>query len=391
MYINSFSIKILAGFSILTAIIIFSCANSLKKDTAAFEVTTIKTGKGPGSVEVADFNKDGTPDIVIAATDDNTIIILLGNGKGQFKEASGSPFLANKSPNDIVIADFNKDGNLDVGIVNTEVSQLTVLLGNGKGQFQQAQKSPFTVNAKPHTHGIATGDFNGDGNLDLATDSWGINSVLIIFGDGKGNFSNEKFYKVGNRPYQRLRVADVNKDGKPDIVTTNLEGNNATVLLGKGNKKFVESQGSPFAAGDAPFGVAIDDVNGDNNPDLAIVNSPTITAESKGKDGLTILSGDGSGKFFPIKGSPFETGKSPSRVAIGDIDGNAINDIALTNYNDKSISIFYMDKSGVAESKIIKVGNRPDGIAIHDMNGDGKNDIIVSNYDDNTIMILFKK
>lgn len=391
MSIKSFIIKILAVLSIVSAVIIFSCANSIKKNTPEFDITTIRVGKGAGSVEVGDFNKDGFQDIAVADTEDSSVTLLLGNNKGKFTEALGSPFFANRFPNDIVIADFNKDGNLDLGIANTEVSFLTVLLGNGKGQFRQAAKSPFIVNAKPHTHGIATGDFNGDGNLDLVTDSWGVNSVLIISGDGKGNFGEQLSYKVGKRPYQRLRVADVNKDGRPDIVTTNLEGNNATVLLGMGEGKFQEAQDSPFPAGDAPFAVAIGDVNGDNFQDLAIVNSPTITAESKGKDGLTILLGDGSGKFLPLKGSPFETGKSPSRVAIGDISGNGINDIVVTNYNDKSISIFYMDKNGVAESKMIKAGNRPDGVAIHDMNKDGKNDIVISNYDDNTIMILYKK
>jgi hypothetical protein len=268
---------------------------------------------------------------------------------------------------------------------------LTVLLGNGKGQFKQAERSPFAVHSKPHTHGIAIADFNGDGNLDLATDSWGINKVLIIFGDGKMNYSNETFYKVGNRPYQRLRTGDLNKDGKPDVVTTNLEGNNATVLLGDGNGKFHEAEGSPFTCGAAPFAVAVGDVNGDGNPDLAIVNSPTITSESKGEDGLWILLGDGTGKFSSMAGSPFKTGRSPSRVAIGDLNGDGINDIAMTNYNDKSISIFYMGKNAVAESKTIAVGNRPDGIAIHDMNGDGKKDILVSNYDDNNVMILFNK
>ena len=107
------------------------------------------------------------------------------------------------------------------------------------------------------------------------------------------------------------------------------------MLLGLGEGKFREADGSPFPAGDAPFGIAIGDINGDNIPDLAIVNSPTITAESKGKDGLTILVGDGSGKFVPLKGSPFPTGKSPGRVAIGDLNGDGINDIVTTNYNDK--------------------------------------------------------
>jgi hypothetical protein len=377
--------------TIIAAIIIFSCSSSNKENNYGFEIKTIKVGKGAGSIEVGNFNNDSFPDIVVANAEDSSITILLGDGKGNFTNAEGSPFSSNRSPNDIAIADFNKDGNLDLGIANTEISELTILLGNGKGQFKQAEKSPFVVHSKPHTHGIAIADFNGDGNLDLATDSWGLNNVLIIFGDGKMNFSNETFYKVGNRPYQRLRSGDFNKDGNPDIVTTNLEGNNATVLLGEGNGKFHEAEGSPFNCGAAPFGVGVGDVNGDGNPDLAIVNSPTITSESKGEDGLWILLGDGTGKFSSLAGSPLKTGRSPSRVAIGDLNGDGINDIAVTNYNEKSITIFYMGKNTVTETKTIVVGNRPDGIAIHDMNGDGKKDILVGNYDDNDVMILFNK
>ena len=162
-------------------------------------------------------------------------------------------------------------------------------------------------------------------------------------------------------------------------------------MLGSGDGTFIESPGSPFPCGAAPFGIATGDVNGDGTPDLAIVNSPTITAESKGSDGLWILSGDGHGKFSALAGSPFKTGKSPSRLAIGDLDNDGINDIAVTNYNDRSITIFYMSKDNVRESQAISVGNRPDGIAIQDLDGDKKKDILVSNFDDNTITILFSK
>jgi hypothetical protein len=390
---------------ILAAILAVSCSNSAapggqggdRTDQGAglndrdFDTVTIHVGRGAGSVESADFNHDSFPDLAVAIPEDSAVAILLNDGKGHFTAASGSPFFANRFPNDIGIADFNKDGNLDLGIANTEVSELTVMLGNGHGQFQQCPKSPFGVHSRPHTHGIAIGDFNGDGFLDLATDDWGENKVVVLFGDATMNFGGETSYLVGNRPYQRLRAADLNADGKADIVTTNLEGNNATVLLGQGDGKFREAEGSPFDCGSAPFGVAIGDVNGDGYADLAIVNSPTITSESKGRDGLWILLGDGTGKFRTMKGSPFATGKSPSRLAIGDLNGDKINDIAVTNYNDRSISIFYMGKTGVEKIKTVRVGSRPDGICIGDFNKDGKNDIAVSNFDDGTITVLFVK
>jgi hypothetical protein len=356
-----------------------------------FIPSVLPVGKTPNSIETADFNHDGSPDLAIANDDDSTIIILLGNGRGQFYPAPGSPFSTNRYPNDIAIADFNKDGNPDLAIANTESAELTVLLGNGKGQFSQAPHSPYVVYSKPHTHGVAVADFNGDGRLDMATDDWGENKVSIVFGDTNLSFDRQTFYPVGKRPYQRLRSADVNHDGKPDLVTTNLESNNSTVLLGQGDGTFKEAPGSPFPCGDAPFAVAIGDINGDGNPDLAITDAPTITSESKGHDGLFILLGDGNGHFTPLQGSPFATGKSPSRIAIGDLNGDGINDIAVTNYNERTLTIFLMSKTGVAATMTIQAGNHPDGICIRDLNKDGKNDIAVTNQADGTLMILLNK
>lgn len=351
----------------------------------------LPVGKSPNSVETADFNRDGAPDLAIANDEDSTIIILLGNGHGQFSPAPGSPFASNRHPNDIAIADFNNDSNPDLAIANTKTAELTLLLGNGKGGFAEAPNSPYHVYSRPHTHGIAVADFNRDGRLDMATDDWGENKVSIVFGDTGLHFDRQTFYAVGRRPYQRLRTADLNQDGNPDLVTTNLESDNSTVLLGQGNGKFREAPGSPFPCGDAPFAIAIGDINGDGHADLAIADAPTITAESKGKDGLYILLGDGTGHFEPLQGSPFATGKSPSRIAIGDLDGDGINDVAVTNYNNKTVTIFLMNKTGVAATMTIQAGNHPDGICIHDLNKDGKNDIAVTNQTDGTLMILLNK
>jgi hypothetical protein len=363
--------------------LLFGCV-----ETTGFRVVTIKSGKGATSIESADFNRDGHPDLAVANEQDGTVTILLNVGDAGFKPAPGSPFFANQNPNDICIADVDNDGNPDLCIANTEVSMLTLLLGNGRGQFRQAPTSPYRVHSRPHTHGITVADFNGDGKPDMATDSWGDNEVLIIFGDTGLHFGHETHYPVGHRPYQRLRSGDVNGDGKADIVTTNLEGNTVSVLLGSGDGTFRSKE---YPAGEAPFGVAIGDVNGDGFPDLAVVDAPSVTAESKGKDGLWILLGDGRGGFHEMVGSPFATGTGPTRVAIGDLDGDKIDDIAVTNYKDNTITIFYMGTKGVKRTKTLRVGNHPDGICIKDLNGDGKNDIAVGNQDDGTVTLLLQQ
>ena len=362
----------------------------LNSQLSNYTIRQFIVGQHPGSVEVADFNHDGKPDIAIANEKDNNVSILLGDGKGNFTEAKGSPFPCGNFPNDIAIADLNKDGDLDLAFANHEAKYVTVLLGNGHGQFFAAPNSPFHVPVKPHTHGIAIGDFNGDGNLDLVTDSWGTDQLVILYGDGKGNFKVGTFFSVGKHPYQRIRVADLNKDHKPDIVTTNLDGNNCTILLSHGRGHFTQPAGSPFAAGNVPFGVAIGDINADGNLDLAVINSPSVS-EKTGTDGLTILLGNGTGEFSTMKGSPFKTGQGPTRVAIGDLNNDGIADIAVTNYNSKNITLFYMSKNGIASSENIPLSSHADVIAIHDLNGDGKNDIVVSNSEGNSILVLFRK
>lgn len=361
--------------------------------TAVATNLQISVGTAPGSVEIVDFNIDGKLDIVVANEQSNNVTILLGDGKGDFREAKGSPFNAGHSLNDIAIGDFNGDDKPDLAFANHEQKSLTVFLGDGQGSFRPSSSSPVTVLSNPHTHGVAAGDFNGDGKLDLVTDSWGENKVTIVFGDGHGNFSSPGVqFAVGKMPYQRVRAGDVNGDGKSDIIATNLEGDNVTVLLSDGHGGFKQPIGSPYPCGDSPFFVAIRDVNKDGKPDLAIVNSPGSAAGRSGKDGLTILLGDGTGGFKMMAGSPFATGKIPNRLAIGDVNGDGVADIAVTNTDSNNVTLFLMrDKGNVASSSTIATGKKPKGIAISDLNGDGKADIVVANNGDNNITILLSK
>jgi len=340
---------------------------------------------------MADFNGDGNLDLVVANSGSDNVTILLGDGKGTFVEAKGSPFPAGHQPNDICIGDFNGDGKLDLAIANHGVKYLTVLLGDGHGGFSPAPGSPVKVLSRPHTHGVASGDFNRDGKLDLVTESWGENKVTVVFGDGRGGFASPGVqFGVGKMPYQRVRVADVNLDGNADILTTNLEGDSVTVLLGDGKGSFHEAAGSPFPCGKTPFALAIGDLNGDGKPDLAIGNWAGQPEERKG-EGVTIMLGDGKGGFKVLAGSPFPTGAGPGRIAIGDVDGDGVPDVVVTNYLSHSVTVLRGQNGTFKQAGIIPVGKHPQGVALGDLNGDGKADIVVTNSDDNNISILFGK
>ena len=246
---------------------------------------------------------------------------------------------------------------------------------------------------RPHVHGVAAGDFNGDGILDLVTDSWADDRVVVLFGDGKGRFATPGTYvSVGRHPYQRVRVADLNGDGRADIISPNLEGDNVTILLGDGTGKFRQPAGSPFPCGDSPFNVAIGDVNADGKPDLAIVNSPSSTSDRSGQDGLTILIGDGLGAFAKMAGSPFVTGKFPNIPAIGDVNGDGVADVAVSNPDGDKITVFTMSQNGaVASRAAVSVPGHPKGLLLRDLNGDEKAEVVTTNNSSDSVTVITGK
>jgi len=224
------------------------------------------------------------------------------------------------------------------------------------------------------------------------TDSWGEDRLEIMFGDGQGGFTPGKYVAVGKHPYQRVRVADLNGDGKADIVSTNLDGDDVSILLGDGKGGFRQPPGSPFPCGDSPFDVAIGDVNGDGLPDLAIVDSPSSTSDRTGRDGLTILLGDGRGGFRKTAGSPLGLPKRPNRVAIGASpgDGGRGAEVVVSTPESDSLTIFRISRNGaVASRSTVAVPGHPKGLAVRDLNGDGIADLVVTQQAANTVTVIW--
>jgi len=292
----------------------------------------IRVGQNPISIAAADFNKDGNLDLVAANEGDGTVTVLLGNGDGTFQQP-GSTFQAGTHPSSVAVGDFNGDGYPDLAIANRDSNNVTVLLGQPGGGFKPAAHGPFAVGNSPSS--LAVGDFNGDGHLDLAIANELDNTVTVLLGDGTGSFTQATAspFAVGLRPTS-LAVGDFNSDGNLDLAIANLNGNNVTVLLGNGTGWFKPDPSGPFAVGTAPVSIVVSDFNGDSIPDLAISNS--------GSNTLTVLLGDGAGGFKGASGSPYANptgGQEAYAIAVGDFNGDGRLDLAIANFSSGNVTV----------------------------------------------------
>jgi len=352
---------------------------------------TIPVGKGPRWISVFDVNHDGHPDIVVANADSGTVSVLLGNGSGQFHEAAGSPFSAGHLPNDIAIADMNRDGNVDLVIADHQSPYITILLGDGKGSFRTSPGSPVDVHSTPHPHGVAVADFNQDGFADVVTDSWGTNQIELLLSDGKGGLHTPgRYFATGHRPYERLRSADFNKDGFPDIVTTDLDDDTVTVLLGDGRGGFRKAAGSPFPAGAKPWQVAIDDVNGDGKPDLLVIPYERDIRDPS-QNAVTVLLGDGNGAFKPMPASPLPLRecRGPNSLTAGDLRGNRRHDIVVACAESRNLTIFERDGAGRFTSSSQPFKGGWGAVTLAHLSNSHRGELITANNDNGTITILF--
>lgn len=355
-----------------------------------FREVTIPVGKGPKWISVADVNHDRSPDLVVANADSGTVTVLLGDGKGQFHAAAGSPFPAGHLPNDIGIADMNGDRNPDLVIADHQSPFVTILLGDGKGGFRSAPGSPVDVHSNPHPHGVVVADFNEDGHPDVVIDSWGTNQVELLLGDGKGGLQTPgRYFATGHRPYERLRSADFNGDGLPDIVTTNLDDGTATVLLGDGKGGFRNASGSPFPAGAKPWQVAIDDVNGDGKFDLLILPYERDIPDAS-QNAVTVLLGDGKGAFKPMHDSPLPLRgcHGPDGVTAGDLRGDGRHDIVVACAESRNLTVLERDGDGRFTSSIQPFKGGWGGVAFASLSNNHRGEIITANNEDGTITIF---
>jgi hypothetical protein len=218
---------------------------------------------------VADFDGDRIPDLATSNNNANSVSVLLADGRGGFRPATGSPFPVGRAPYPLAVADWNGDGRPDVATPDVGGNTITVLLGDGRGGLSTAPGSPHRVGERPYFATAA--DVNGDRPLDLVVSHDDSNALSVLVNDGRGRFGAPRRIEVGSRTW-KVRVVDVDRDGKNDLVM-GVHPSGMTVLRGDGAGGFTRAPGSPVAVGRGPWGIAVGDVNRDGKADVVTANS----------------------------------------------------------------------------------------------------------------------
>jgi FG-GAP-like repeat/IPT/TIG domain/FG-GAP repeat len=274
-----------------------------------------------------------------------------------------------RGPVAIAVGDFNGDGTQDLVTANANDGTVSVLLGTGSGGF--AARTDFATGHDPRD--VAVGDFNGDGAQDLATANGASNTVSVLLGDGHGGFAAKTDFATGPFPCA-IAVGDFNGDGALDLATADFggyplaEGDTVSVLLGNGSGGFAPR--NDFATGPSPYDVAVGDFNGDGMQDLVTV----FTEDFSGEAG--VLLNDGAGGFAAMR--TFPTYLEPTAVAVGDMNGDGRQDLVTAQRLEGSgqVGVLLGDGSGgFAPGADVRTIREIFGVALGDFDGDGRLDV----------------
>ena len=313
---------------------------------------TVPTASPARAVRVADVDGDGVPDAIILST--NTVSVSRGDGQGGLLPPL--TYDAGPDPTGLTVADVNHDGNPDL-LVGNSFGDVLVLLGKGDGTFQHYHKTDQSV-------ALAVVDL-GNGTKDFIYANQGLDRVVVDYGGGQQTFT-------GLLSPGAVKLADLNGDGIPDLIVANSGSNNVLIYPGLGNGQFdpALNGGHGFFTGTNPVGITVADVDGDGRPDLVVAN--------KGSNDVSILLNRKQGNSITfIPGPRLKVGSGPVSTVVGDFLGNGKPDLLVSNSQSNNVMLlpgvgggFFNDQNPT----IFSVGNQPGPLFVG--NFDGKPDLL---------------
>lgn len=348
---------------------------------------------GPRSLQTADFDRDGKPDIAVLMDNGGaqgsaaSIAILRGNGDGTFQ----SPVLFPAGPNSagsFAMGDFNKDGSIDFAVASSGVSTAVVSIvpGNGDGTFRAPTQ--FTPGGL-FPRSIGALDFNGDANLDLVIANGQSNNLSIHLGNGNGTFQAAINVPASSNPAY-VAWGDLNKDGRTDLVVTSDFGQTASVLLATGSTTFQPLVS--YVVGYNAEATLITDVNRDGNPDIVIADGiPEAMGPNVEAGDFVVLFGNGSGGFYAAPS--LNAGDTLESMTAGDLNGDGRQDLIVSRAGGISVVLGRAPGTPLSATRIAvpnpggsNVNIR--GLAAADFNRDGKLDILAAERSPASLVML---
>lgn len=406
----------LTAYSARPFILTFGCAPVAVNATTTFsEKINFSTGtfSSPVSIAIADFDGDGKPDIASTNQDNNSVAVFRNtSGSATLNNASFAPpvnFLTVKGPAGIAIGDIDGDGKLDIAITTTSstVEVLRNTSSQGTALSFAAPASLLTSTGPTDSAGTANiniSDLDGDGKPDLIVTNPLKSSISIFRNIGStGTITRSSFgartdlgagaYPIG------LVVTDIDGDGKPDIAVNNGYGFTLSIYRNTGTSGTISFAGTAnliIQLGTA--GLAAGDLNNDGKPELVLTNLLDNSISIFPNNAIP-----GSINFFSFGPSiNLATPTNPVTPVISDFNGDGKPDIAITSFdvtaqntNSNPLSLFANNITGstISSSSFLPrvdliTGGSFGRFTIGDLDGDGKPDLVIPNYSSDIISVL---
>ena len=390
---------------------VFPSGGTLGSSSFVGPVNLAAAGNGPAKVVVGDLDGDGKSDVVVANVYDGSIWIYRNiSTNGALTAGSFAPPViltiggGTDSTWGLALADLDGDGRLDIVVANRNLNMVSIFqnfstLGNLTTNSFGARVD-LPVAGTPF--GVAVADVDGDGRPDIITANQSSNTVSVLRNIGTGgiittnSFAAPINFAVGSGP-AHMAIADLDGDGKSDVVTITGDNNNPISVLRNistvGNIAFAPTVNFPGLL--SSLDVAIGDLDGDGKPDLVVGSFNNGQAVSIYRNTST------PGSITTNSFAPhvdFAVGGWGNTVAIGDLDGDGKPDVVVLVQLPNHLSLFRnissvgsITTSSFASRVDLATGNNPNGIAIGDLDGDGRPDLVFGNTYDNTVSIYLNK